>query len=408
MKKPCLYLLLLAVSNIAQAEERWFTYIDEQGQVQNLFLDDTFTEQQNETTSRISYSGFTSSVESPDSIAWQAGKKAIKEERRRYFSYVDGQGTLQSSFFSNTSTSTSKNDYVLGSGERASAYIDADTFAARGFVREGDGLPFFTWVNEAGQMETGTISPEQRGLAFVSPSLPGFGEGSRSSFSDGHEILLRAPEGLPPTAAGASLSNELSSVLDADREARKNRPRTRDQQLVRDMRNGCCRSINTSTFISMERNDNHFETFNYLSPTYSFPSGISPYVGVVLPDNPGKLSVRIRSFANEADTQFIYPTLLFLDINREPTRMVTDAVYRVKPESWKAYASIEGIVQVKPWLGEKYVVVMTTERDLKQQTLDNKPYDRPLDRKTPSKELNGLHARQHSLDGSFEISLLGQ
>ena len=387
------------------AEERWFTYIDETGQVQNLFLDDQFKDQQDNASSRISLSGYTSSADSPDSIAWQNATGAVKEDRRRYFSYVDGEGNLQSSFFSTTPTSTSKKDYVLGSGERISGYIDADKLQGQGFVREGDGLPFFTWMDESGQMQTGSISPEQRAMAFTSPSnrLPGLG--TRQLPSDGHEILIRIPKEEPSSVASQSLTAELSTILDADREKRRSRPRSRDQQLVEDMRAGCCRAINLSNFIPLDRGDNHFETFNYLSPTYAFPSGISPYVGIVLPDTPGQLSVRVRSFADQGQTSFVYPTLLFLDGNREPTRMVTDAVYRLKPESWNSYASIEGIVQVKPWLGEKYLVVMTTDRDLQQQTLDNRPYDRPLDSKIPDPD-EGLMARQHTQEGSFEVSLL--
>ncbi|CAM3531300.1 MalM family protein [Parendozoicomonas haliclonae] len=400
-------ILSLCVSVSALAEERWFTYIDETGKVRNLFLDDSFTDQQNEASSRISLSGYTSKVDSSDSIAWQANSRGVKEQARRYFSFIDGEGNLQSSFYSNVGASgPSSNDYVLGSGEWASSYMDAEALESKGFVRDGDGLPFFTWMDESGQMQTTSISPEQRALAFRQPQLPGLG--AAPTLSDGYEIMIRRPQQLPATAAGPQLSNELSTVLDAGREQRRNnRTQNRDRQLIEDMRTGCCRSIDVTSFVPMGQGDEHFETFNSLSPSYAFPSGLSPYIGFVLPSDPGRLSVRIRSFAQADSPDFIYPTLLFLDAHREPVRMVTDAVYRLKPESWNSYASIEGVVQVKPWLGERYLVIMTTSKDRQQQTLDNRAYDRPLDGAVPNKDQE-LFVRQHATQGSFEVAFIEQ
>lgn len=68
---------------------------------------------------------------------------------------------------------------------------------------------------------------------------------------------------------------------------------------------------------------------NRFSPSFDFPMGRSFYAAIRLPRSQGVYGLRIRSFANR---QVVYPSLLFLDEHKRPTRLVSDAVYKLNPE----------------------------------------------------------------------------
>ena len=40
----------------------------------------------------------------------------------------------------------------------------------------------------------------------------------------------------------------------------------------------------------------------------------------------------------------VYPSLLFLDEQKRPTRLVSDAVYKLNPETWYRYVGLDGKV----------------------------------------------------------------
>lgn len=105
------------------------------------------------------------------------------------------------------------------------------------------------------------------------------------------------------------------------------------------------------------------------------PMGRSHYAALKLPASRKSCGLRVRSSANR---QVVYPSLLFLDEAKRPTRLLSDAVYQLHPENWHLYAFIEGTVQVSAECGERYVLLITTNEDSSLQTLDKKPFKRPL------------------------------
>jgi hypothetical protein len=100
----------------------------------------------------------------------------------------------------------------------------------------------------------------------------------------------------------------------------------------------------------------------------------------------------------------LYPSVLFLDEHKRPTRLVSDAVYRLHGETWYRYAFIEGTVQVRAAAGERYVLLLTTDEDRNLQTLDNKPFKRPL--QALATDEAGMQAHAHGDEGSFELAIV--
>jgi hypothetical protein len=100
--------------------------------------------------------------------------------------------------------------------------------------------------------------------------------------------------------------------------------------------------------------------------------------------------IKVKSFAQKG---VFYPVLLFLDENRQPTRYVTDSVVEYHEETWDRYAYLEGRIMIKPSYGERYVLIFTTEDDLKRMT-------------QKSAELASLAEHAHSKTGSVEVRVI--
>lgn len=129
--------------------------------------------------------------------------------------------------------------------------------------------------------------------------------------------------------------------------------------------------------------------------------GRSYYAALRLPASRQSYGLRVRSFANR---QVVYPSLLFLDEAKRPTRLVSDAVYQLHPETWYRYAFIEGTVQVRAERGERYVLLITTDQDRSLQTLDNKPFKRPL--QPLALDETGMQRHAHADEGAFELAIV--
>ena len=54
--------------------------------------------------------------------------------------------------------------------------------------------------------------------------------------------------------------------------------------------------------------------------------------------------------------------------------------------------------------GERYVLLLTTDEDRSLQTLDNKPYKRPLENLAVNEA--GMKVRDHGDQGGFELAVV--
>ena len=129
--------LLLTAVNVQAAAGRYLTWVDEQGRVHNTFVDGRYAEQQRQAERRISLSDEARQLDE-QSARWP-GSKASGESKRRYFTWVDGSGNLQNSFYANNAVGGQGRDYLLPNGERSGEYIDADVLEGKGFRRSENG-----------------------------------------------------------------------------------------------------------------------------------------------------------------------------------------------------------------------------------------------------------------------------
>src|SRR5690606_3455387 len=141
---PFVLLMLLIVGTCAQADSgRYLTWIDDQGRVHNTFVDEHYAAQQRQAERRIE------AGDQKRSGGWTSG--AVAESKRRYFTWVDANGTLHNSAYSGVEEA-GHDTKRLRNGGAAAEYIDADVLEGRSFVRSEHGTAYYTWVDDQGRM----------------------------------------------------------------------------------------------------------------------------------------------------------------------------------------------------------------------------------------------------------------
>lgn len=369
---PLLWMTLALPLQAGQG--RYLTWLDDQGRVHNTFIE--------------AGGGGLAWREKPaaepasrDGAGWASG--AVGEEvKRRYFTWVDASGALQSSFHPSASASSSKAEPATPHDPLDADYVDADWLEGRNFQTADRKQAYFTWVDDQGRVHNSPVG--EAAAASVAPSPEPI------RFSEGRQVEFFRPAPLLPALDGQSDKRW------PPRAAREDVP-----ALYGDLRERCCEQLAESDFIELSSEEPRYEELNHFSPRLKLAQLDSRYIALKLPRAAERYGLRVRSFASR---QLVYPTLLFLDESRRPTRLVSEAVSTLHPESWHRYAFLEGVVPVLGGRGERYVLILTTPEDRAGQTLDNRPYKRPLQ----SLELSdtGLRVHRHAEEGSFELTVL--
>lgn len=362
---------------------RYLSWIDDNGQVHNTFVDAGYGQQQRQAARRIDQSD-RARLRDDGGTLWP-GSAPAGESKRRYFTWVDGQGNLQNSFYAGNQVPAGRGDYVLPNGDHSSEYIDAEAYEDKGFVRSENGNPYYTWVDEQGRMHNSPITAQDRADGIRRNQI---------AFTEGREVQFKQrPQALPGLDGSGEQTDAMKALL-------KGSGKTLDD-LYQDLQRRCCEQIAEGEFTELNADEPRYEELNKFSPSFDFPMGKSYYVAMKLPASQQVYGLRVRSFSNH---QVVYPSLLFLDERKRPTRLVSDAVYKLNPETWYRYAFIEGTVPVRANQGERYVLLLTTDEDRALQTLDNKPYKRPLESLAVNEE--GMKVRQHADQGGFELAVV--
>ncbi len=378
--RSLLFVLLLLCGMQAGAGSRYLTWVDDLGRVHNTFVDERFAEQQRLAQRRAEQSD---QARLGDAGVWPGSAPSTGESKRRYFTWVDGSGQLHNSFYAGAQIAgASGRDQVLASGERAGDYIDSQVLEGRGFVRDGDDSPYFTWVDEQGRMHNSPVPTASRNTAVQTAVR--YTEGRQIEFERSKPALPML-DGQPTAAMQALLAGS----------------EVREEGLYGELVARCCGQLRDSDFKPLSADEPRFEELDRFSPSFDFPMGRSYYAALRLPASRQSYGLRVRSFANR---QVVYPSLLFLDEAKRPTRLVSDAVYRLHPETWYRYAFIEGTVQVRAERGERYVLLITTDEDRSLQTLDNKPFKRPL--QDLAVDEAGMQRHAHADEGAFELAIV--
>lgn len=366
----------------ASASGRYLTWVDDQGRVHNSFVDNRYMAHQRTAAGNIQRSD-QARLHEGEAAAWP-GSKRSGESKRRYFTWVDASGNLQNSFYAGQQVQAGGNQILLGTGERASTYISSDVLEGRDFARDEQDGRYFTWVDEQGRMRNSTVPP--KGAKPPAPAL------HNVALTQGREVTFDAkPQALP------GLDGQPTAALQALLAGTEAKSQGRYQALLE----RCCGQLNEEDFTPLSADEPRYEELNRFSPSLDFPMGKSYYAALKLPRSQYDFGLRIRSFANK---QVAYPSLLFLDKAKQPTRLVSDAVYQLHAETWYRYAFIEGTVPVRAAAGEHYVLLLTTDEDRSLQTLDNKPFKRPL--QALAVDQAGMQTHAHGDEGAFELAIV--
>jgi hypothetical protein len=381
--RSLLFILMLLPLMHASASSRYLTWVDDLGRVHNTFVDSRFAEQQRLAQRRVQQS---EQARLGDGGAWPGSAPSTGESKRRYFTWVDGSGQLQNSFYAGEQVAgVASRDQLLASGERAGDYIDSAVLEGRDFVRASHDSPYYTWVDEQGRMHNSPVVAGQRAApGTVAAQSVRYSEGRQIEFERGQPALPLL-DGQPTAAMQALLAGS----------------RSRGDGLYGELLTRCCGQLRDSDFTALSADEPRYEELDRFSPSFEFPMGRSYYAALKLPASRQTYGLRVRSFANR---QVVYPSLLFLDEAKRPTRLVSDAVYQLHPETWYRYAFIEGTVQVRAERGERYVLLLTTDEDRSLQTLDNQPFKRPL--QELATDAAGMQRHAHADEGAFELAIV--
>ncbi|MFP5422741.1 MAG: MalM family protein [Gammaproteobacteria bacterium] len=377
-----LMLVGFMVATQASASGRYLTWVDDQGRVHNSFVDNRYLAHQQTATGNIQRSD-QARLNDGEAAVWP-GSKSTGESKRRYFTWVDASGNLQNSFYAGQQVQAGGNEVFLGTGERSSAYISSDVLEGRDFARDEQDGRYFTWVDEQGRMRNSKVPP--KGAKAPTPTL------HNVPLTQGREVTFDAKSHTLP-----GLDGQPTAAMQALLAGTEEKVEGRYQELVE----RCCGQLSEEDFTPISADEPRYEELNRFSPSLDFPMGKSYYAALKLPRSQYDFGLRIRSFANK---QVAYPSLLFLDQAKQPTRLVSDAVYQLHAETWYRYAFIEGTVPVRAAAGEHYVLLLTTDEDRSLQTLDNKPFKRPL--QALAVDEAGMQAHAHSDEGAFELAIV--
>lgn len=383
MRILLIVLALLTLPALA-GNGRYLTWVDDQGQVHNTFVDQGYAQQQRQATKRVGLSN-SARLGEEGGTRWP-GSQPAGESKRRYYTWVDSSGNLQTSFYAGAQQAEAgRRDALLANGERSSDYIDSDVLEGKGYVRPGQDQPYYTWVDEQGRMRNAGVQ------SAATQAAPRAG-GAPLHFTEGRQVEFKPKAALLPGLDGQPTA-AMRALLEGSQ--------AQDEGLYQNLLEQCCGQLAEDAFIELSADEPRYAELNKFSPSFSFPMGRSYYAALKLPRSHLTYGLRVRSFANQ---QLVYPSLLFLDEAKRPTRLVSDAVYQLHGETWYRYAFIEGTVPVKAAAGERYVLLLTTDEDRDLRTLDNKPFKRPL--QDLAVDEAGMQSHAHVDEGAFELAIM--
>ena len=204
--------------------------------------------------------------------------------------------------------------YVLD-GE---VYEDAAALEARGFSRK-DRPRFMTWVDATGQVRSDPLPAAEE-------------DQSPPKVREEEPVILARTEPVPADLAA-----------------------------------GCCKALTDVTFNHLEMPGDDPELlirFERDEPVTRLLGSETPFRLITLPESTEGTIYRVRTFVGK---KAVYPTLVTLDKDFRPVRVLRDVVYRYEPRTWFRHAFIEGYIALAP--GERHLVVFMDDADLVRQTV---------------------------------------
>lgn len=230
-------------------------------------------------------------------------------------------------------------------------YPDGDTLAKHGFVRDENHRPYFTWLDAQHNLRSTFYQPPP----FKDNRVPP-GKGIDGvAFNRANVLSYAAP------ASGAELPKaaapDVASVLGL------NRP----PKLLQAFADRCCGVLQKGDIADLPPDRDFPVNVVDGDPVYDFSTGKSRYRWVKLPADGAPYALRLRSFIHNG---VFIPTLVFFDSQFRITRLITDISFDYAPERWYRYGYLQAVFPVYPAKGgERWLLVLTRKQDLHQKTV---------------------------------------
>ncbi|MDG5500548.1 MalM family protein [Marinobacter sp. BGYM27] len=224
-------------------------------------------------------------------------------------------------------------------------YPDGDELAKKGFLREGDALPYYTWRDAQGNVRVDYYRPE-----------PGFEK--KKSAAEPPELS----EAMVLDGSRGKVDNKMSAeaiaVLELDQSG----------SLMDEWMANCCVGLPVKDLVEWDDSREFQVDLDDMAPEYLFSTGESAYRLMKLPasSEAPAFVVRIRSYVQSG---VFVPTLVFLDKGMATRRLVTEVAFDYEPESWHSHGYIEARVPVFPAEGDRWLLVMSRGADQRDQTV---------------------------------------
>ncbi len=319
----------------------------------------------------------------------------------KFFTWVDSDGNVRHSVIkegidssprTNPGTKSDTADPVLpeaspdSTQSEASSSIDLTKVNPENFV-DGDELErkqrptrkndtaHYIWLDAEGRMRT-TIYKR--------------GEGGRPLVESGR-IINSAVDAPLSISSYTEIRQSTTDFANADPKALSILGIDRENSVLSQFAQQCCRKISSDFTAELEWNEARFVEINLHSKHYIFDTGKSAYEILVLPQTKDKYTLRLRSFIR--DNRLMVPTLVFLDGDFDPVSLIYDATSSYVEENWFKYGYLQSAYQIQPGANERYLLLLTQAKDLKSQTI-------------VETGKNKLISLKHGRYGSFEVYLM--
>ncbi len=232
-------------------------------------------------------------------------------------------------------------------------YVDAENLEAQG-VAPAKPQRFYTVIDSDGSFRN-IPYPEDAQITTqsqVQPVLP-----------ESFQIVAKEQvlEGVNPKMQADSYAVELFGLDSKKREI----------DIVADH---CCEALKTFDRVEFDLSEGNLLEINERDYSYQFGLGASLLRILSLPDMEEELTFGIRTYAGP---KVFYPSVLVLDEEFKPQRLIQDIVYVYEPENWFRYGYLEGFFKVD-LARSRYLVIFTTKDDERKRTVVEGIEDRPI------------------------------
>ncbi|MGP4842677.1 MalM family protein [Marinobacter sp. 1Y8] len=224
-------------------------------------------------------------------------------------------------------------------------YPDGDELAKKGFLREGDPLPYYTWRDGQGNVRVDYYRPE-----------PGF-EKNKTNAAPPELSEAMVLDG-SRSHADNKMSAEAVAVMELDQSG----------SLMDEWVALCCADLPVKDVAEWDDSREFQVDLDDMAPEYPFATGESAYRLMKLPksSNASAFVVRVRSYVKSG---VFVPTLVFLDKDMGTRRLVTEVAFDYEPESWHSHGYIEARVPVFPAEGDRWLLIISRGEDQRDQTV---------------------------------------